>query len=185
MQSRVHPKADCSGLDMACFVNSNYEICFIIVIFNIMVHWNVIFWYPTELGIVSLAHWGRVTHICVGNLTIIGSDNGLSPGQRQAIIWTNAGILLIRHPGANFSEILIEIHTFSLTKMHLKMSSGKFCPFCLGLNVLKVPECVTHWPKRQDGKHFIDDIFLYISFNKKMMAWCRSGDKPLSGPMFS
>ena len=42
-----------------------------------------------------LTHWGRVTHICVGKPTIIGSDNGLSPGRRQAIIWTNAGILLI------------------------------------------------------------------------------------------
>ena len=38
--------------------------------------------------------------------TIIGSNNGLSPGRRQAIIWTNAGILLIRTLGANFSEIL-------------------------------------------------------------------------------
>ena len=27
----------------------------------------------------SLTHWGRVTHICVSKLTIIGSDNGLSP----------------------------------------------------------------------------------------------------------
>ena len=42
-----------------------------------------------------LTHWGRVTHICIGNLTIIGSDNGLSPGRRQVIIWTNAGILSI------------------------------------------------------------------------------------------
>ena len=40
--------------------------------------------------ISSLTHWGRVTHICVGNLTIIGPDNGLSPGRRQAIIWSNA-----------------------------------------------------------------------------------------------
>ena len=77
-----------------------------------------------------------MTHICVGNLTIIGSDNGLSPGRRQAIIWTNAGILLIWHLRTNFSEILIEIGTFSYTKMHLKMSSGKWRPFCLGLNVL-------------------------------------------------
>ena len=37
---------------------------------------------------VDLIHWGRVTHICIGNLTIIGSDNDLSPGRRQAIIWT-------------------------------------------------------------------------------------------------
>ena len=43
---------------------------------------------------ITLTHWGRVTHICVGNLTIIGPDNGLSPDRRQAIIWTNAGILL-------------------------------------------------------------------------------------------
>ena len=30
-------------------------------------------------------------------------ENGLSPGRRQAIIWTNVGILLIRKLGANFS----------------------------------------------------------------------------------
>ena len=47
------------------------------------------------LAVNVLTHWGRVTHICIDNLTIIGSDNGLSPGRRQAIIWTNAGILLI------------------------------------------------------------------------------------------
>ena len=63
-----------------------------------------------------------MTHICVGNLTIIGSDNGLSPGRRQAIIWTNAGILLIWSLGTNFSEIQIGIQTFSYEKMHLKMS---------------------------------------------------------------
>ena len=74
--------------------------------------------------------------ICVGKLTIIASDNGLSPGRRQAIIWTNAGILLIGPLGTNFSEILIAIETFSFQKNHLKMSSGKCRPFCLGLNVL-------------------------------------------------
>ena len=76
-------------------------------------------------------------HIFVGKLTIIGSDNGLSPGRRQAIIRTNAGILLIGTLGTNFSEILSEIHTFSIKKMHLKMSSGKCRPFCLGFNVLR------------------------------------------------
>ena len=83
-----------------------------------------------------LTHWGRVTHICVGNLTIIGSDNGLSPGRHQAITWTNIGILLIGPLGTNFSEMLIEIHTFSFKEFHLKMLSGKWQPFCLGLNVL-------------------------------------------------
>ena len=63
-----------------------------------------------------LTHWGRVMHICVSELTIIGSDNGLSPGRRQAIIWTIAGILWIGPLGTNFSEILIEIYTFSFRK---------------------------------------------------------------------
>ena len=83
-----------------------------------------------------LTHWGRTTHICVSKLTIIGSDNGLSPGRRQAIIWINARILLIEPLGINFSEMLTQIDTFSLKKMHLKMSLGRRQPSCLGLNVL-------------------------------------------------
>ena len=82
-----------------------------------------------DLGIPMLTHWGRVTHTCVGKLTTIGSDNGLSPGRRQAIIWTIAGILLIGPLGTNFSEILIGIQTFSFKKMHLKMLSAKWRPF--------------------------------------------------------
>ena len=83
-----------------------------------------------------LAHWGRVTHICVSKIIIMGSDNGLSPGRRQAIIWTNAGILLIGPLGTNFSEVLIGIWIFPFKKMHSNMSSAKRRPFCLDLNVL-------------------------------------------------
>ena len=86
-------------------------------------------------------HWGRVTHICVGNLTNIDSDNGLSPGRRQAIIWTNAGLLLIGPLGTNFNEILIEILTFSFKEMRLKVSSAKWWPFCLGLSELMQLSC--------------------------------------------
>ena len=75
-------------------------------------------------------------YMCVVKLTIIGSDNGLSPGRCQATIWSNAGILLIGRLGTNFSEILIGIQTFSFKKMHLKMSSAKWRSFCFGLNVL-------------------------------------------------
>ena len=84
-----------------------------------------------------LTDWGGVMHICVSTLTIIVSDNGLSPGRRQAIIRTSAGILLIGTLGTNISEILIEIHTFSF-KENFKISSGNWRPFCLGLNVLRV-----------------------------------------------
>ena len=75
--------------------------------------------------LVSWTHWGPVTHICVNNLTTIGSVNGLLPGRRQAITWTNAGVLLIVPLETNFSEILIEISTFSFKKMRLKVSSAK------------------------------------------------------------
>ena len=85
---------------------------------------------------IEHSNWGRVTHICVSKLTIIGSENALSPCRCQGIIWTNAAILLIRPFRTNFSEILIETHTFSFNKMYLKTSSGKWRPFYLGLNVL-------------------------------------------------
>ena len=87
----------------------------------------------------GLTHWGRVTQICVGKLTNIDSDNGLAPSRRQAIIWTNAGILLIGPLGTNFSELIIVIHSFSFNKMLLKMSSAIWRPFWLGLNVLMIP----------------------------------------------
>ena len=63
---------------------------------------------------LALTHWGWVTHICVSNTTIIGSDNGLSPGRRQAINWTNDGILSIGPLGTNFSENLIEIDIWTV-----------------------------------------------------------------------
>ena len=105
--------------------------------FLLKFHWNLFLR-------AQLTHWGRVTHICVVKLTIIGSDNGLSPGRHQAIIWTNARILLIGPIGTNFIENFIGIQTFSFKKMHLKMSSAKWRPFCLGLNVLTIFQ---HWFK--------------------------------------
>ena len=77
------------------------------------------------LNNTGLNHWGRVAHICVGNLTIIGSDNDLAPGRRQAIMWNNAEILLIGHLRTNCSEIAIEIYTRSFKKMQFKLSSAK------------------------------------------------------------
>ena len=95
---------------------------------------------------IDLSHWGRETHICVGILTIIGSDNGLAPVRRQAIIWSNDGFLSFEPLRTSFSEIVIGIHTFSFKKMCFKMSSGKRRPFCLGLVSHSFPDwCLTHW----------------------------------------
>ena len=91
-------------------------------------------WHMIIITATHSTHWGQITHICISKLTIIGSDNGLSPGWHQAIIWSNAGILLVGPLVTNFSDMLIEIHTF-LLKMLLKISSAKWRPFCLGLSV--------------------------------------------------
>ena len=118
-----------------------------------------------------LTHWGWVTHICVVKLTIIDSDNGLSPGRRQAIIWTNAEILLIGPLGTNFSEILIGIQTFSFKKMHLKISSAKWRPFCLGLNVLR-----RHPYKVKSVSPLLRSAWLVAEWP----TWCRQPISPAS-----
>ena len=116
-----------------------------------------------QFHISFLTHWGRVTQICVSKLTIIASDNGLSPGRRQAIIWNSAGILLIGRLGTHFSEILIEIITFAFKKMHLKVSSAKWRPFCLGLNMLK------------GNLHISPDFFCGITFSRLIKAmWSKN-----------
>ena len=71
------------------------------------------------------------------NLLIIDSDNGLSPGRRQAIIWTNSGILLSLTLGTEFSEILIKIHIFPFKDKYFWKGRAKCRPFYLGLSVLR------------------------------------------------
>ena len=73
------------------------------------------------------------------NQVSIGSGNVLSPIQLQAITWTNAHLLSIGSLRTNFSEIQIEIQSFSFKKMHLKMSSAKWRPFCPGGDELTEP----------------------------------------------
>ena len=87
---------------------------------------------------ISVIYWDRVTHICVGNLNIIGSNNGLSPGRRQAIIWTNAGILLIRPLGTNIQWNLDRNSYIFIQEKAFKTSSGKRRPFCPGRNVFLI-----------------------------------------------
>ena len=84
-----------------------------------------------KYGLLKINYWHHFhslrlsdAYICVNKVINTASDNGLSPGQRQAIIWINAGILWIGPEKTNLSEILIESHLFSFKKMHLKMSSA-------------------------------------------------------------
>ena len=75
---------------------------------------------------IRSTYWGQVTYICVSKFFIIDSN----------IVWTSAEILLIGPLGTNFSEILIEIHILLFKKMHLRVSSAKYCTLCLGHNML-------------------------------------------------
>ena len=77
------------------------------------------------------AEWRMYTSVI--QRTIISSDNGLSLGWCQAIIWTKAGILLIGPSETNFSEISIVIHTFSSKKMRLnyRLQNGGHFVFCV------------------------------------------------------
>ena len=92
-----------------------------------------------------ITHWGQVTHICVSKLTTAGSDNGLSPDRRLAIIWSNARMLLIKHLETKFSENWIKFHTFSFKKMHVKISSAKSRSCCLGLSVSHFHQLKVSW----------------------------------------
>ena len=129
------------------------------------------------------------------NDATFGPDNGLSPIQCQAIIWSNAGILLIESLGTNFSEIWIRVGRFSLKKTHSKLPSEKRQPFVLNLNEL------THWGwekiyailqttfsnariSLKISLKFVPKVRINtIPALVQIMSWHWPGDKPLSEPM--
>ena len=105
-------------------------------------------------------------HICVSNLSIIVSDNGLSPGRRQAIIWTIAEILSTGPLGTNLSEILIKILTFLFKKMNLKVLSAKWRPF------LSRPQCVNSLTPGRCDTNVKSMIFKLITQNSSLDTCC-------------
>ena len=103
-----------------------------------------------------------MTHICVGKLNIISSDNGLSPGKRQAIIWTNAGILFIWHLWTNFIEILIRIQIFSFQKCTWNV-------VCEMASILSRPQC-DNWPGASDITLRVMGIYGYCYHSKMQVS---------------
>ena len=126
--------------------------CFVYVL-----NGNKMFWIEIELGNARFRasrqenRWLARQHHCsqlistewricaLVNWVIIGTCNGLSPVRRQAITWTNAGLISIGPLGTNFSKILIGILLFSFKKIHLKMPSVKMASFCPWERWVNVP----------------------------------------------
>ena len=90
------------------------------------------------LGHSELTHWGRVTHICVSKLTIIGSDKGLSPRRCQAIIWTNGGLSLIGPLGTKPSEILTFIQENAFERVVCELAAILSRPQCVNVSAVLV-----------------------------------------------
>ena len=121
-------------------------------------------WRDCRQWVVLLTHWGWVTHICVGKLTTIGSDNGLSPGHCQAITWTNVVIYYIvnwklrnkfQYDFNQNSNNFIEENTFGNV-------------VCEMLSISSRPQCVNTLRPRQNGRHFADDPFKRIFLNENV-----------------
>ena len=87
------------------------------------IKWYDTVMFPAVSHHSASTHWGQMTHIGVSKLP--------------------AGILLSGPLWTKFSEILIEIPSFSFKKLHLKMSSAKWRLFCPGINDLMQHNCVS------------------------------------------
>ena len=131
---------------------------------------HVLWFKSVPVGVPDKTHWGRVTHICICNLTSIGWDNGLLPGRHQAIIWTNAAILSTRPWRTYFSEILFKIQKFLFKEIHLKILSPKWQPFWLGLNVLNK---TLEWKLVNDHKLHVKTCYRQVSNSTlKRFSYC-------------
>ena len=137
-------------------------VCFFLLIYMLIVLFSWLF-FKRKLKLITqlLTQWDWVTHLCVSNLKIIGSDNGLSTStvRRQVIIRTNAGILLIRTLGTNFSEILIEIHMFPLKEMHLKCCLGNDGHF---VSAPMEQQYSLQYKHRQNAPYTPSEIHIYL-----------------------
>ena len=124
----------------------------------------VILWRSTHMYVLpDLTHWGRVTHICVVKLTIIASDNGLSPPSYKPIISGYSTIntktvntLRPRHNGRHFADDIFKC---------IFLNENVWIPIKISMN------CVPKGP--------IDNNPALV----QIMAWRRPGDKPLSEAM--
>ena len=92
--------------------------------------------------------------------TIIGSDNGLSPGRRQAIIWSNAELLLNGPLGTNFSEFFNQNFNIFIQKNAFESVVREMA------SILSQPQCVNSlWPSH----HMATKIWVNIDSDNGLL----------------
>ena len=79
--------------------------------------------------------------VYVSSLTLFGSDNALSSGRRQAIIWTNAGVLLIGPLGFGLN-MLTDCHNHTDVNSIAPNEHFVNLPVCMSINPPEIKHCL-------------------------------------------
>ena len=120
-----------------CHLNRSPLVLFhVLCVFYIM--YSISFLSPSDnSSVTNVICWLKPTWDKV--YLILSSDNGLLPGRHQAIIWTNAGILLIKPLETNISEL--NRHSYIFIPENAFESA-----VCEMSAVLSRPQCVNIYP---------------------------------------
>ena len=124
---------ECYWFHLCCICYQSSSITYCVIFHQDIKRFNSIAVISMYSHYVIVAKWQIYASV---NWATFGSDNCLVPGRHQAIVWTNAGVLLSRPSETNFCEILIVIHISTSKKMNLILLFTKCWPFCLSPNVL-------------------------------------------------
>ena len=95
------------------------------------------------------------------------------PGGQKPVL--SLSLDLIRTVGTHFREIWIKIQSISLKKLHSKMLSAKWQPFCSGPNMLKW--CI--------NSLWLGDTIWQYRWGLMIDQVMPGGTKPLPGPMLT
>ena len=131
-------------------------------------HYSLIFYNLSIKYVQWISDRGK--HICLYgsvNWAIIGSCNGLSLIRRQAITWTNAGLLSIGLLGTNFN----------IWKCIWKCHLPKWRLFCQGRDELRDPTlviiaCVLH-VNHQQAQHWLESYRCFSMSRRHLNDICR------------
>ena len=122
-------------------------------------------------------------HICVSRLTITGSDNGLSPGRRQAIIvnWT-----LRKKLQWNFDQKCnIFIHKNAFESIVCEMASILSRPQCVKRTMRVANQLLEDFRQQHQSRFGINDPRLFCMLGRSTLYGCLVGTISTKNKKFS